>query len=171
MPTLVITLLVFVTVGAVFLAANLVVGRLVRPDKPSPEKMLIYECGEKPVGTSWIRFDLRFYVVALLFVIFDVELAFFFPWAAVFGTATRLADDTRPAEVRLDTAKQLDPAATAAPSPDAAIGFARFAFAEMMLFFAVLLVGFAYLWHRGDLEWVRSVEGQPAAPAAVPRVE
>src|SRR6185369_10666386 len=94
MTSLVVSFLVFLAVGAAGLLANLVLGRLVRPDNPSPEKGEIYECREKPVGTAWIQFDLRFYVVALLFVIFDVEIAFFFPWAVVFGTANRLGDET-----------------------------------------------------------------------------
>jgi NADH-quinone oxidoreductase subunit A len=136
MTTLVATIAVFLTVGAVFLFANLLLGKLVRPDRPSPEKGEIYECGEKPIGTAWIQFDLRFYVVALLFVIFDVEIAFFFPWAVVFGEHTQ---------------------------PEAGANgraFALFAFVELLVFFGVLLVGFAYLWKRGDLEWVRSVAGQ-----------
>ena len=74
----------FATVGFVFLFANLLVGRLLRPSNPHAEKLEIYECGEPTIGSSWIQFDLRFYVVALLFVIFDVEVAFFFPWAVVF---------------------------------------------------------------------------------------
>lgn len=140
---LVATILVFLAVGVLFLAANLVVGKLVRPDRPSPEKSEVYECGEEPIGPAWVQFDLRFYVVALLFVIFDVEIAFFFPWAVVFGTATRSADGLVPGS---------DPAAAAA--------FARFAFLELLTFFGILLVGFAYLWKRGDLEWVRSTAGQ-----------
>jgi NADH-quinone oxidoreductase subunit A len=156
-----LSILVFLALGVAFLAANLVVGKLVRPNNPSAEKGEVYECGEQPVGSSYIRFDLRFYVVALLFVIFDVELAFFFPWAVVFGTANQLADPNQPAEVRLEVARRIDPAASAPPSPPAAAAFARTAFVELMVFFAVLLVGFAYLWRRGDLEWVRSTAGQP----------
>lgn len=128
----VVFFLVFASVGAVFLAVNLLVGRLVRPNTPSPEKSEIYECGERPVGSSWIQFDLRFYVVALLFVIFDVEIAFFFPWAVVFGDAVNHGQQS----------------------------FAEFAFFELLVFFAILLVGFAYLWKRGDLEWIRSLKGQ-----------
>src|SRR5205823_3009790 len=88
----VLLFLIFLAVGAVFLAVNLIVGKLVRPNTPSKEKSGIYECGELPVGSSWIQFDLRFYVVALLFVIFDVEIAFFFPWAVVFGNAIQKRD-------------------------------------------------------------------------------
>lgn len=136
--TLVAFVAVFVSVGGVFLLANLFLGKLVRPNRPSPEKGDIYECGEKPVGTAWVQFDLRFYVVALLFVIFDVEIAFFFPWAVVFGDATKQAE----------------------AGDKTAGAFAQFAFVELLVFFAILLVGFAYLWKRGDLEWVRSTSGQ-----------
>ena len=84
-------LALFATVGIVFLLVNLLVGRLVRPQNPHPEKLELYECGEPAVGTGFVQFDLRFYVVALLFIIFDVEVAFFFPWATVFGKATQLS--------------------------------------------------------------------------------
>ena len=81
----------FALTGFLFLFANLVLGWLVRPRMPNTEKLEIYECGEPTIGSSFVQFDLRFYVVALLFIIFDVEVAFFFPWAAVFGKATQLA--------------------------------------------------------------------------------
>ncbi|MFC1556119.1 NADH-quinone oxidoreductase subunit A, partial [candidate division KSB1 bacterium] len=84
------------------------------------EKMLPYECGEDPVGSAWIRFNNRFYIVALVFIIFDIEVVFLFPWALVF--------------------KKLG----------------MFAFIEMMVFLAILFAGFAYVWAKGDLEWVRS---------------
>ena len=84
----------FVAVGGVFLAVNLLVGWLVRPRLPNTEKLEVYECGEPTIGSSFVQFDLRFYVVALLFIIFDVEVALFFPWATVFGKATQLADPT-----------------------------------------------------------------------------
>ena len=141
MTALVATIAVFVSVGAVFLLGNLLLGKLVRPNRPSVEKGEIYECGEKPVGTAWIQFDLRFYVVALLFVIFDVEIAFFFPWAVVFGTATQAAE-------------------AGGANSATAHSFAQFAFVEFLIFFGILLVGFAYLWKRGDLEWVRSMSNQ-----------
>ena len=65
-------------------------------------KLEVYECGEPTIGSSFVQFDLRFYVVALLFIIFDVEVAFFFPWAAVFGKATQLAADPPAAIDRSD---------------------------------------------------------------------
>jgi NADH-quinone oxidoreductase subunit A len=149
MTALVATLFVFAGVGIAFLIANLTLGQLIRPNRPSPEKGEVYECGEKPIGSAWIQFDLRFYVVALLFVIFDVELVFFFPWAIVFGTATRQANS-------------LDANAPVAHA------FAEFAFLELLVFFAVLLVGFAYLWRRGDLEWVKSLISQPHPASTQP---
>jgi NADH-quinone oxidoreductase subunit A len=160
MTSLVITLLVFVVVGASLLAANLVLGWLVRPNRPAHQKGLAYECGEEPVGSAWVQFDLRFYVVALLFIIFDVELAFFFPWAVAFGTSNRLADETQAPEQRLVLTQQLAPTATVPLTTNEATSFARFAFLEMLVFFAILLVGFAYIWNRGDLEWVTSLAGQ-----------
>ena len=80
----------FVAIGGAFLAVNLLVGWLVRPRVPNAEKLEVYECGEPTIGSSFVQFDLRFYVVALLFIIFDVEVALFFPWATVFGKATQL---------------------------------------------------------------------------------
>src|ERR1700741_1018574 len=85
-------ILLFLAVGGGFIVVNLLVGKLVRPGDPEAEKATIYECGEPTVGSAWVQFDLRFYVVALLFVIFDVEVAFFFPWAVVFGKANTLAN-------------------------------------------------------------------------------
>src|SRR3954452_25362852 len=84
-------IVLFAITGFLFLFANLVIGWLVRPRLPNVEKLEVYECGEPTIGSSFVQFDLRFYVVALLFIIFDVEVAFFFPWAAVYGKATQLA--------------------------------------------------------------------------------
>src|SRR3954469_23714343 len=93
---LVAYLALFAGVGVVFLFVNLLVGRFVRPNSPNVEKLEIYECGEPTIGSSFVQFDLRFYVVALLFIIFDVEVAFFFPWAAVFGKVTNMTDTALP---------------------------------------------------------------------------
>ncbi len=175
MTTLVLFLLVFIAAGLTLLAANLVLGWFIRPDKPSAAKAEVYECGEQPIGAAWVQFDLRFYVVALLFVIFDVELAFFFPWAVVFGSATRAADEDQPRVEQVKAAVNLQPqalpvdTATATPPPPAAAKkLAWIAFADILVFFGVLLVGFAYLWRRGDLEWVRSMAAQATAEGSGP---
>src|SRR2546428_8608812 len=85
-------LALFVAAGLLFVFVNLFIGRFLRPNDPHAEKREIYECGEPTIGSSFVQFDIRFYVVALLFIIFDVEVAFFFPWASVFGKATLLMD-------------------------------------------------------------------------------
>src|SRR5271163_32227 len=90
----------FVGGAAGFLVVNLFLGRLLRPSNPNREKLEIYECGEPTIGSSFVQFDLRFYVVALLFIIFDVEVAFFFPWALIYCGATQLADPRLKVEAR-----------------------------------------------------------------------
>jgi len=85
-------LVLFLAVGVVFLFVNLLVGRLVRPKDPNAEKLDVYECGEPAIGSSFVQFDLRFYVVALVFIVFDAEVAFLFPAATVFGKQAQLAD-------------------------------------------------------------------------------
>src|SRR3954451_13684915 len=96
MTPLVAYVLLFVAVGVGFIFVHLMAGKLIRPSRPGAEKGTIYECGEPTVGSAWVQFDLRFYVVALLFVIFDVEVAFFFPWAEVFGRSNAVATAEKP---------------------------------------------------------------------------
>src|SRR5262245_20646055 len=192
MTTLVGYLLVFLVVGVVFVFFHLMLGKLVRPARPDPEKLTIYECGEPTIGSAWIQFDLRFYVVALLFVIFDVEVAFFFPWGVVFGKANAVAQQTSPPETPEErqvyneniralvprhamnareralylnddnppelTQEDIDKNAAAARK----LGW--IAFFDIVVFFGVLLVGFAYLWKRGDLAWVRALVVSGAKP-------
>lgn len=195
-------LALFVAVGLIFLFANLVVGWLVRPRNPSPEKQEIYECGEPTIGSSFVQFDLRFYVVALLFIIFDVEVAFFFPWATVFGKSAHLADErfevvqsktdgtlelTQNAKylyqelgVRHPTVATAVPESLKAQIPvnadpkTKANQIAKLGAKQLMwvtivdigIFFLVLMTGFAYVWKRGDLDWVRAIGRDQAA---VPR--
>jgi len=164
--------LVFTAVGIAALFVPLILGRLIRPHAPTREKVAVYECGEPTIGTSYIQFDLRFYVVALLFIVFDVEVAFFFPWAAVFGNATQLADTRIAADspVRRELSEILlnVPAGTlpadGAVGAEAALRLGWTAFVDILVFFAVLLVGFAYIWKRGDLDWVRAIQSE-AVPA------
>src|SRR5690349_16484185 len=112
-PTSIVAYLaLFFSVGFLFLFVHLMIGRLVRPKAPSVEKLEVYECGEPAIGSSFVQFDLRFYVVALLFIIFDVEVAFFFPWAAVFGKATHLMDPDFVKVQATASGTELTPAAT-----------------------------------------------------------
>src|SRR6267142_5228039 len=112
--TLVGYLVLFVALAVFFVFIHLVMGRFIRPVRPDPDKLTIYECGEPTIGSSWIQFDLRYYVVALLFVIFDVEVAFFFPWAIVFGQANALAKEgSNEAQIQMARRELLD----GAPAP------------------------------------------------------
>ncbi len=172
-------LALFVSVGVLFLLVNLLVGRLVRPVNPSPEKGEVYECGEPTIGSSFVQFDLRFYVVALLFIIFDVEVALFFPWATVFGKANLLADPAAPVisaqagQAELTThgrrlfqelgvanpqlRDNATPAEAAAELRSGARRLVGMSIIDIGVFFAVLMVGFFYVWKRGDLDWVRAL--------------
>ena len=179
-------LALFAAVGILFLFVNLLLGRFLRASNPQPEKLEVYECGEPTIGSSFVQFDLRFYVVALLFIIFDVEVAFFFPWATVFGKSMHLADErlavveseppqlTRQAKLLYrelgvvnPVAPREIPASLVGRVPSGAdssriikASFRQLAWLTILdigLFFAVLMVGFAYVWKRGDLDWVRAV--------------
>ena len=77
-------ILIFFLIAAVFVAGGLIVAWILRPKRPYPGKLTSYECGEEPIGDSWIKFNIRFYVVALIFLVFDVEIVFLFPWALVY---------------------------------------------------------------------------------------
>ena len=155
--------LAFGLLAIAFLMGPLIVGRFLRPNLPTPEKDAIYECGEPAIGSSYIQFDLRFYVVALLFIIFDVEIAFFFPWASVYGSAMHLADSRITDAARSDLSARLlsiDPAAMTPNhviTSEAALKLGWIGLADILVFFGVLLVGFAYVWKRGDLDWIRAL--------------
>lgn len=125
------TVLIFVLVGFVFAGLALGVAKLIRPSNPSPAKMTTYECGELPVGSSWIRFNVRFYLIALFFIIFDVEVIFLYPWAVVFKSLY--------------------------PIP----GLGAIVFWEMIIFLAILTLGLAYVWVKGDLDWVKKLTERP----------
>jgi NADH-quinone oxidoreductase subunit A len=131
---LLLSITIFVVFGAVFVLLNLTVGKLLRPSAPSPEKAAIYECGEPTIGSSWVQFDLRFYIVALVYLVFDVEVALFYPWAVVYGKAQQVG-------------------ASLGADPFA---IREVALVDMLFFFGVLVVGFAYLWRFGYLDWIRS---------------
>jgi NADH-quinone oxidoreductase subunit A len=179
-PTAVVAYLLLFALAAVgFLFVNLVVGRLLRPRLPNQEKLEVYECGEPTIGSSFVQFDLRFYVVALLFIIFDVEVAFFFPWATVYGKATQLASPRMPvvssdgASLSAEATERFRELGVTQPAADIEGSAAasetasavretgrRLAIASLWdigVFFGVLMVGFAYVWRRGDLDWVRAV--------------
>jgi NADH-quinone oxidoreductase subunit A len=133
------SLTLFTLFGAAFVFVNLLAGSLARPTLPHPQKADPYECGEPSSGTSWVQFDLRFYIIALIFLIFDVEVALFYPWAIAYGNAAALAHQFSMTIFSLRLAALVD----------------------MLVFFAILMIGFAYLWRFGYLDWVRSTQTPP----------
>jgi NADH-quinone oxidoreductase subunit A len=188
-PTAIVAYLaLFVCVGFVFLLVHLVLGRFVRPDDPHEEKKEIYECGEPAIGSSFVQFDLRFYVVALVFIVFDAEVAFLFPAATVFGKQTQLADPSLAIVETGETDEASKAELTAGArglfqelqvgEPNPAVGeeglradirrFTWYVYAATLFFFFVLFVGFAYEWKTGAFDWVRAVISQRGGRSAQP---
>ncbi|MCW5911496.1 MAG: NADH-quinone oxidoreductase subunit A [Cyclobacteriaceae bacterium] len=120
----------FLAGGLAFVLAALFVSKLLRPDRPSVQKQMPYESGEMPQGPAWVQFNLRFYVLALVFILFEVEVVFMFPWAVVFGDA--------------ELHQQTDG------------GWGWLAFGEMLVFIFILMLGLVYAWKMGHLDWVKS---------------
>ena len=140
-----LNVLVFSGVGLVFVFANMVLGALIRPRRKTTEGREVYECGEPTIGEAWIQFDIRYYTVALVYVIFAVEIAFLFPWALVLQEA--FADS----------------------GAAAGTGIGMFALVEGVIFIVILFVGLAYVWAKGDLDWVLAWQKSPYQPRQ-PRV-
>lgn len=78
------SVLVFMLLGAIMVFLMLTISRLLQPRDQNPAKLTTYECGEVPIGSSWVQFNIRFYVIALIFIVFDVEVALLYPWAVIF---------------------------------------------------------------------------------------
>jgi NADH-quinone oxidoreductase subunit A len=114
-----VPVLLFILIGAVVGVAPIAIGALLGPRKPDPEKLSPYECGFEAFEDARMKFDVRYYLVAILFILFDLEIAFLFPWAVVLGDL-----------------------------PQWSAGFWA-----MMLFLAILTVGFLYEWKKGALDW------------------
>jgi len=132
--------LVFAAVGFVFVFANLILASIVRPRRKTEVGLETYECGEETIGDAWIQFDIRYYTVALVYVIFAVEIAFLFPWALVLRDAV----------------------ADSGAAKGAGIG--PFVLVEGILFIVILFLGLAYVWAKGDLDWVLSYRASTYQP-------
>ena len=110
-------ILLFIVVGLAVGVVPVILGSVLGPNRPDSEKLSPYECGFEAFEDARMRFDVRYYLVAILFILFDLEIAFLFPWAVVLN------------EIGL------------------------FGFLSMMVFLAILVVGFVYEWMKGALEW------------------
>lgn len=119
------TVFVFLALAIAFLMVSQIVSFLIRPKALHEAKQRAYECGEEPEGSPWVQFNLRFYLIALFFIVFDVEMIFLLPWAVAFNEM--LAE------------------------------LGAFAFWEMVFFIMILVLGLAYVWAKGDLDWVKGL--------------
>nr|WP_301275612.1 NADH-quinone oxidoreductase subunit A [Dechloromonas sp.] len=116
-------ILMFVLVGVAVGVLPVAMGFLLAPSRPDPEKLSPYECGFEAFEDARMKFDVRYYLIAILFILFDLEIAFLFPWATIFKDI-----------VATDSIK-------------------LFGFIEMLIFVTVLVVGYVYAWAKGALEW------------------
>jgi len=116
-------ILMFVLVGVAVGVLPVAMGFILAPSRPDPEKLSPYECGFEAFEDARMKFDVRFYLIAILFILFDLEIAFLFPWAAIFKNIV------------------------------AAESIKLFGFVEMLVFVGILVIGYVYAWAKGALEW------------------
>ena len=116
-------ILMFVLVGVAVGVLPVAMGFLLAPSRPDPEKLSPYECGFEAFEDARMKFDVRYYLIAILFILFDLEVAFLFPWATIFKDI-----------VATESIKV-------------------FGFVEMLVFVAILVLGYIYAWAKGALEW------------------
>jgi NADH-quinone oxidoreductase subunit A len=132
---------IFLITGILMVSFAFFVVRLLAPNNPNPEKLTSYECGEEPTGSAWMPFNSRFYVIALIFLLFDVEMVFVIPWATVFGDKTAIATDKR---------------------------WGWLSLTEMLVFLGILVLGLVYVWVKGDLDWIKPHPTIPTVSTQVP---
>jgi NADH-quinone oxidoreductase subunit A len=135
--------LLFIIAGLLFVSLALLVSRTIRPSRPNQEKLTSYESGEEPVGTPWIQYNVRFYVIALIFILFEVEIVFLFPWATIFSNK-QLIRETNGA-------------------------WGWLSMAEMLIFVGLLALGLAYAWKNGHLDWIKAKPEVSDFKSPVPR--
>lgn len=134
-------ILLFLIVGIIVVALIFFVNRIASPKNPNAEKLSSYECGEEPTGNAWLPFNPRFYVIALVFLLFEVEMVFVFPWATVFANKDIIAFDSR---------------------------WGILSLIEMFVFLGILILGLVYVWRKGDLEWIKPTPTVPQTSVKIP---
>jgi NADH-quinone oxidoreductase subunit A len=133
--------LLYIIGAVIFVLVGFAANWLVAPHRPNPSKNTPYECGEEPVGTAWVQFNLRFYAMGLIFLIFDVEILLLFPWVTVFAAP----------ELLLQTP-----------------GWGWLALADAAIFLIILALGLVYIWVEGDIDWVRPQPEPEIVETAIP---
>lgn len=134
--------LLYIIGGIIFILISLFASRLLRPDRPNPQKLSTYESGEEPVTAAWTQFNIRFYIVALIFLLFEVEILFLFPWVTVFSDKTLLQETNGL--------------------------WGWFSVIEVVIFIFILALGLAYAWVNGHLEWVKPEPDPTRVQSPVP---
>jgi NADH-quinone oxidoreductase subunit A len=135
--------LLYIIGGVLFVLSSLIVSFLIRPNRPNAEKLATYESGEEPVGTAWSQFNMRFYIIALIFILFEVELIFLFPWATIFANQELIKETNGLWGV--------------------------FTMIEMVVFIVILALALAYAWINGFLDWVKPDPKPTGFKSPVPR--
>lgn len=125
-------ILLFIIGAIIFVGVALFVSSLLRPHRPNQVKLASYECGEESIGGTWGQFNSRFYVIGLIFLLFEAELVFLFPWASVFGKKTYL-EQTKGT-------------------------WGWVSFSEILLFILILALGLVYVWKKGYLDWIKPIK-------------
>lgn len=134
--------LLFIIGGIVFVCGGLITSWIIRPNRPNHEKLTSYESGEEPMSNAWGHFNIRFFIIALIFILFEVEIVFLFPWATVFGN-----------KAMINQTNGL---------------WGWFSLAEVFLFIGILVLGLAYAWINGFLDWVKPTPEKPVNKSKVP---
>ncbi|MGZ3926764.1 MAG: NADH-quinone oxidoreductase subunit A [Mucilaginibacter sp.] len=134
-------ILIFLITGILMVGFAFFVTRLLAPNNPNPEKLTSYECGEETTGSAWMPFNSRFYVIAIIFLLFDVEMVFILPWATVFGNNELIQADKR---------------------------WGWLSLTEMFIFLGMLILGLAYVWVKGDLDWIKPSPIKPTVDTQIP---
>lgn len=136
-------ILIYIIGGIAFIFGGLVTAWIIRPSRPNEQKLTTYESGEEPFGVARGRINIRFYIIALIFLLFEVEIIFLFPWATVFGNADLIAETQGL--------------------------WGWFAFIEMLIFVGILTLGLAYVWAKGYLEWPKPTQQINTYQSPVPK--
>ncbi|MEX1239620.1 MAG: NADH-quinone oxidoreductase subunit A [Cyclobacteriaceae bacterium] len=135
--------LLYIIGGVLFILVSFFVSSLLRPSRPNAQKLSTYESGEEPISSAWTQFNIRFYMVALIFLLFEVEILFLFPWATIFAKK-ELIDETDGL-------------------------WSWFSVTEVVIFIGILALGLAYAWVNGHLDWIKPDPNPTQLKSPVPK--
>jgi len=135
--------LLYIIGGIIFVLVSFFASSLLRPNRPNSQKLSTYESGEEAISTAWTQFNVRFYIIALIFLLFEVEILFLFPWTTIFAEKELM--------------KQTNGL------------WGWFAVTEVVIFIAILALGLAYAWVNGHLDWIKPEPDPTSMASPVPK--